>query len=719
MNILKISYLLLFLTFSVLADESAHIICSARDLGQTVIAKRLFTLTPIAPASRSISTNLFSKEPKSLQTSTDGVCTFSNVVWGYYRLDLAPNNSWNLLLGTNQSGTVSAAALITNAAAYPPDPATNYYTMAQTDALLDSIEVGSGTPQTNISYVAVTNAPWQWGSENLTNWSAIATTEKTSLTIVQNSMASGSNILSGQTVTATNGFIGTNMWVAIPENGSIVLTNPSVANMGVVISSNAAYFNFGGANSIVVSNGNLLVGTATDSGYKLNVSGTIRSSGGIVSGSDFGMPSSGRVYWSSRNRLKSPADGTLWASDSGDVNSLFAFTNGTFTVNSNIVTAAGGIFIGDSSGLTNGSTSLATNTPSDGQILSATGNRLKWITSSGSGDMLGANNLSDVSNIGTARTNIGALGTNVILYQLSVGNGTSLSNVPYTAIVSAPWGLPQTNISYVAVTNAPWADTNNATEFASTLSVVGNLTAKGTSNYMASVYAPTGSLSSGSVGTLTILNQWNAGLGTNLMATNLVGTAPTARLGSGSADATTYLRGDSTWATISGGGSSNITDAGYSAVVNNLVVKTNLTMTNGTFSVSGGNTNSFGGYNDFTGAVNISSNLNVTGNVTLKGIDVITNTWSANTAIGLGTNFTFTSGATTCGITDVNGASGSEERTAQLTIKSTGDIVFTNPAAFYTSDGEDTRTFTNGNLTIVLVRWIPGFSTNLTYSWSK
>jgi hypothetical protein len=41
----------------------------------------------------------------------------------------------------------------------------------------------------------------------------------------------------------------------------------------------------------------------------------------------------------------------------------------------------------------------------------------------------------------------------------------------------------------------------------------------------------------------------------NLDASNLAsGTVSTARLASGTADATTYLRGDQTWATVSGGG---------------------------------------------------------------------------------------------------------------------------------------------------------------------
>lgn len=105
--------------------------------------------------------------------------------------------------------------------------------------------------------------------------------------------------------------------------------------------------------------------------------------------------------------------------------------------------------------------------------------------------------------------------------------------------------------------------------------------------------------------------------------------------------------------------------------------------------------------------------------ITVDGLSARTNLFTINGTIGLGTNYTYTGGAATWGITGVNNAVGSVESQAQLTIKSTGDIIFTNPVAFYASDGLDTRTFTNGNLTTVIVHRIPGFSTNLVFSWSK
>jgi len=133
------------------AAQEAHLVVSARDLGMAPVPNRTVTLTPIAPVPRTLGTNLFSREPRSRRTDLDGVCVFSNVVWGAYRLDLsgAPGTSFPLILGTNTTGYVSAAALLTLPAALPPDPATNYYTAAQVDALLDALPGAQGAA-TNI-----------------------------------------------------------------------------------------------------------------------------------------------------------------------------------------------------------------------------------------------------------------------------------------------------------------------------------------------------------------------------------------------------------------------------------------------------------------------------------------------------------------------------------------------------------------------------------------
>jgi hypothetical protein len=64
-----------------------------------------------------------------------------------------------------------------------------------------SANLGGGTAQTNISYTAVTNAPWQFGSANLTNWAALATSAKqdadSDLTTIAGLTATTDNFLVG------------------------------------------------------------------------------------------------------------------------------------------------------------------------------------------------------------------------------------------------------------------------------------------------------------------------------------------------------------------------------------------------------------------------------------------------------------------------------------------------------------------------------------------
>jgi hypothetical protein len=212
------------------------------------------------------------------------------------------------------------------------------------------------------------------------------------------------------------------------------------------------------------------------------------------------------------------------------------------------------------------------------------------------------------------------------------------------------------------------------------------------------------------------------------------------------------------WGTAAtgGGGSSNIVDAGYSAVVNNVIVKTNLTMTNGTFSVSGTGTNIFG-YTTFSNAVNVASNLVVVGNVTanyntnvilsanylfndtyatlsgsntitgptyITGVmtqtqrsDTVTNTWTINTAFLLGTNSIVAPAAGTIGFTGVaNSPTTGVERFGKVLFLPSGDITVTNPAAWRTSDALDSRTWINGTAIEVAVSVVAGRTTNMTFN---
>lgn len=142
------------------ANAQLHLNVSLLDLGQRVVARRAVLLTPIAPYPRTQGNNLFTRDSLSRFTDTAGLCTFSNVMWGTYRLDVfgVPAASYSLSIGTNLSGLVSAAAVVTNPQTLPPNPATNYYTMAQIDALLALVD-GGGTA-TNLTPTDIAGKEW-------------------------------------------------------------------------------------------------------------------------------------------------------------------------------------------------------------------------------------------------------------------------------------------------------------------------------------------------------------------------------------------------------------------------------------------------------------------------------------------------------------------------------------------------------------------------------
>lgn len=106
-----------------------------------------------------------------------------------------------------------------------------------------------------------------------------------------------------------------------------------------------------------------------------------------------------------------------------------------------------------------------------------------------------------------------------------------------------------------------------ASQVNSNLTVKGSLTVYGAASY-----------TDLTVTNFVIGTNWDASLATNLNAGELrSGTVPTARLGTGTANSSTYLRGDGTWNTPpgSGTGSSNLTDSGYTVIVRSNMVFTN------------------------------------------------------------------------------------------------------------------------------------------------
>jgi len=113
-------------------------------------------------------------------------------------------------------------------------------------------------------------------------------------------------------------------------------------------------------------------------------------------------------------------------------------------------------------------------TPSNGDHLAwnSTNSQFEWVvpsSGSGSGDLLSTNNLSDLADAGTARTNLGlAIGTDVQAYDadLTTYAGITPSANVQTLLGSADFAAAKTNLSLNSVENtaiSTWVGTTNVT----------------------------------------------------------------------------------------------------------------------------------------------------------------------------------------------------------------------------------------------------------------
>lgn len=109
------------------------------------------TLTLVSPNPRTVNGVFIRRDPVVATSGTNGLFYFTNVIWGNYTLAFAGrvDTVFRLAVLTNTVGEVPLASLATSATVAMPNPATNYYTMSQVDALVAGAGGGGGAAWTN------------------------------------------------------------------------------------------------------------------------------------------------------------------------------------------------------------------------------------------------------------------------------------------------------------------------------------------------------------------------------------------------------------------------------------------------------------------------------------------------------------------------------------------------------------------------------------------
>ncbi len=125
------------------ASAQLDIVVSVGNHVSGTVTNRVVTLTPKSPLPRSYGTNLFPTEPYTRKTDVNGMCWFSNTVYGNYTIDIAGNPGATFpIIVPDASGWTNAANLRGSTNSPPQDG--SFYTKAQVDAIVAAVTVGAG-----------------------------------------------------------------------------------------------------------------------------------------------------------------------------------------------------------------------------------------------------------------------------------------------------------------------------------------------------------------------------------------------------------------------------------------------------------------------------------------------------------------------------------------------------------------------------------------------
>ena len=222
MNLLKTILLALLLGTAAAAAQTNYLYGNVGDYSLNPQPGVQVTLTLLSPNPRTVGNVLVQQDPVATATDTNGSFGFTNVQFGWYGLLVAGQvgTYFTFPVGTNTLGPWPIASLTTNNTAMPPNPATNYITLAQAQALVTQAQ-GAGAD-------AITNV----ASANTNTATVAVANNVATITVVGGGGGGGSVFSNGLytiVVTNVNGTVAVNLDVANFIGQQTVVTNNQLA----------------------------------------------------------------------------------------------------------------------------------------------------------------------------------------------------------------------------------------------------------------------------------------------------------------------------------------------------------------------------------------------------------------------------------------------------------------------------------------------------------
>lgn len=398
----KLLTILTMLCFA-LQSFGATVTVNVHDFTGVPANNRRVTVTLVQPGPVALGNWVFTGDSVAKFTGTDGIATFTNLLTlGSYRFDIAgaPSRSY-LFCVSSTNGTYNVVNLL-------GDCTTNsvvaYYTADQIDAMTNFNTAGLNgkvAKAGDIMSGPLTNNVGYYGNGGpLTN-------------------LNGTNIVAG---TINSNKFDQETLTLIAQGGSGG-TIAAVRTNGVNVGTSVATLNLVPTTSLTLTGG--VVGSTVTIGIPTASAGGgtgIQTNGGTGGNNIFTNASLlGTVsFFSDLQFADFGGNAQFQYPLTGDSAVTFDQTTETMVIDnkfrvdgtslfSSPMTNNAGIY-GNAVGLTNASPNIATNgaTASDGQAIVKRGNNLSLETIAGLGDVVAANNLTDLASLSQARTNLGA-----------------------------------------------------------------------------------------------------------------------------------------------------------------------------------------------------------------------------------------------------------------------------------------------------------------------